>query len=68
MATTIARHSCNPIFLHKEAKPRTVFIATERKFKLRLRAPEFFTEGNEGNEGGPDPSKIQSLFSSLSSV
>ena len=30
--------------------------------------PEFFTEGNEGNEGGYGPCKIQSLFSSLSSV
>jgi hypothetical protein len=30
--------------------------------------PEFFTEGNEGNEGRSDPSKIQSLFSSLPSV
>ena len=30
--------------------------------------PEFFTEGNEGNEGGSGLRKIQSLFSSLSSV
>jgi hypothetical protein len=30
--------------------------------------PEFFTEGNGGNEGRSGPSKIQSLFSSLSSV
>jgi hypothetical protein len=30
---------------------------TERKFKLRFPPPEFFTEGNEGNEGGSGPAK-----------
>jgi hypothetical protein len=52
------------VFLQKG----TQAMKEQGKFKLRLPAPEFFTEGNEGNEGRSGPGKIQSLFSSLSSV
>jgi GxxExxY protein len=52
------------VFLQKGTKARK----EQAKFKLRFPPPEFFTEGSEGNQGRSGPSKIQSLFSSLSSV
>ena len=37
-------------------------IPTRRKFKLRFPPPEFFTEGNEGNEGWSGPAKYSLCF------
>jgi hypothetical protein len=48
-------------FLQKRTKARK----EQAKLKLPFPYPEFFTEANEGRSG---PSKIQSLFSSLSFV
>ena len=50
------------------SKAKDRFYCNGTQVQTSAPGPGILTEGNEGNEGGPDPSKIQSLFSSLSSV
>ena len=52
-------------FYRRKRSQGRACIPTERKFKLRFPPPEFFTEGNEGNESFRGRPRTESSLSSV---